>query len=270
MWTKTQWIVVWYDLINTMHSGSDHPTDSHSIVCSLTSPRSMSSSQPLTSTDASNGASSPADRDSTFEESEDRLSAADLEALRNRDPHAVKAYIYGNKAYLRNVLRRFTASEEAARDLLQETFFQALRSLPNFRGESKLTTWLYSIAKNVALARYRKNQRRTAHEENTLSRIAAEQDSHPGSPVGESATWNPAAQATQNEEKALVHEALDELSESYRRVIELRDLKERTTKEVAEELDLTRVNVRVRLHRARTKLAEILTERLEPDYQVAG
>lgn len=221
-------------------------------------------------TDAINGPSTSADEAASRDKSDDRLSDADLEALRNRNPEAVRKHIYGNKEYLRNVLRRYTESEEAARDLVQETFFQALRSLPDFRGESKLTTWLYSIAKNVALARYRKSQRRTAHEENTLSRMAARRDGHPGSPVGESASWNPAEQTTQNEEKALVHEALDELSENYRRIIELRDLKELTTKEVADELGLTRVNVRVRLHRARAKLEAVINERIEPDYQVAG
>lgn len=222
------------------------------------------------STPPATNASTVTDLDSTEDASSEGLSSSELEALRNRDPEAVRTHIYGNKEYLRNVLRRFTASDEAARDLVQETFFQALRSLPKFRGESKLTTWLYSIAKNVALARYRKSQRRTAHDENTLSRIAAERGGHPGSPVGESTSWNPAEQTTQNEEKALVHEAMGELSETYRRVIELRDLKELTTKEVAEELDLTRVNVRVRLHRARTKLEEVINDRIEPDYQVAG
>lgn len=223
----------------------------------------MSSPRPSKPTDATNEAASR-------EKSDDRLSEADLEALRNRNPEAVRKHVYGNKEYLRNVLRRYTESEEAAQDLVQETFFQALRSLPDFRGESKLTTWLYSIAKNVALARYRKSQRRTARKENTLSRMAVRRDGLPGSPVGELASSNPVEQTTQNEEKALVHEALDELSENYRKVIELRDLKELTTKEVAEELGLTRVNVRVRLHRARAKLEAVINERIEPDYQVAG
>lgn len=198
-----------------------------------------------------------------------RLSEAELEALRQRDPEAVRRHIYGNRGFLRSVLRRFTETEETARDLLQETFFQALRSLPDFRGESKLSTWLYSVAKNVALARYRDDKRRSPLEEETLTRVAAHRDGRPAPPSGEAPSWNPAEETTRNEEKALVHDALEELSTNYRQVIELRDLEELSTKETAERLGLTRVNVRVRLHRARKKLKEALDGRVDVDYQPA-
>jgi RNA polymerase sigma-70 factor (ECF subfamily) len=203
-------------------------------------------------------------------ETPDRLSDAELEALRNRNPEAVRRHIYGNKDYLRSVLRRYTETDETARDLLQETFFQALRSLPNFRGESKLTTWLYSIAKNVALARYRKDKRRSPLEEETLTHVAAHHTERSTDPSGESPTWDPSAEAVRSEETALVQDALEELSENYREVIELRDLKELSTEETAERLGLTRVNVRVRLHRARTKLKGLLDDRLDADYHVAA
>ena len=194
-----------------------------------------------------------------------RLSDDELDALRNRNPAAVRRHIYDNRGYLKNVLRRFTETEDTAQDLLQETFFQALRSLPTFRGDSKLSTWLYSIAKNVALARYRKDKRRSPLDEETLMRVAAQADGPPA-PSGEAASWDPAEQTTRNEERALLHEALEELSDNYRKVIELRDLQELSTEETAERLDLTRVNVRVRLHRARKKLETVLNDRLDADY----
>jgi RNA polymerase sigma-70 factor (ECF subfamily) len=198
----------------------------------------------------------------------DRLSDAELEALRSRDPTAVQKHIYGNKDFLQSVLRRYTETEETARDLLQETFFQALRSVPDFRGESKITTWLYSIAKNVALARYRKDKRRSPLEEETLTRVAARSGERASG--GTYASWDPAEETTRNEEATLVRNALKELSENYRKIIELRDLQELSTKEVAERLGLTRVNVRVRLHRARQKLGEVLDGQFDPDYQLAG
>jgi RNA polymerase sigma-70 factor (ECF subfamily) len=203
----------------------------------------------------------------TPDDAPDRLSDDELQALRDRDPEAVRRHIYGNRDFLRGVLRRFTETEETARDLLQETFFQALRSLPNFRGESKLTTWLYSVAKNVALARYRKDKRRSPLEEETLTRVVAREEERGGSASGH-VSWDPVDETTRNEETALVHEALEELSENYREIIELRDLEELSTKEVAERLDLTRVNVRVRLHRARTKLKGVLDQRFDADYRV--
>jgi RNA polymerase sigma-70 factor (ECF subfamily) len=66
-----------------------------------------------------------------------------------------------------------------------------------------------------------------------------------------------------SERKRIVHDALQELPEHYRRVVQLRDLEEKSTAEAADQLDLTEVNVRVRLHRARKALREHLCERME-------
>jgi RNA polymerase sigma-70 factor (ECF subfamily) len=217
------------------------------------------------SSDTTDALPHPAASDpSSADETTDRLSEETLEALRNRDPKAVRRHIYGNKAFLQSV----TETEETAQDLLQETFFQALRSVPDFRGESKLTTWLYSIAKNVALARYRKDKRRSPLEEETLTRVAARSDERASG--GHHPSWDPVEETTRNEETSLVREALEELSANCRKIIELRDLEELSTKEVAERLDRTRVNVRVRLHRARQKLEEVLDGRLDANYQMAG
>jgi RNA polymerase sigma-70 factor (ECF subfamily) len=223
------------------------------------------SAAPTPHTDESSSPRSP----DTASSGDGRLSDAELEALRSRAPDAVRRHIYGNRDFLQSVLRRYTETEETARDLLQETFFQALRSLPDFRGESKLTTWLYSIAKNVALARYRKDKRRSPLEQETLTRVAAREEEH-GRPGAGHVSWDPVEETTRNEETALVRDALEELSANYREIIELRDLEEKSTREVAEELGLTRVNVRVRLHRARQKLTEVLDGRFDPDYHVAG
>jgi RNA polymerase sigma-70 factor (ECF subfamily) len=189
------------------------------------------------------------------------LTDADLEALRNRDPDAVRRWIYGNRDYIHSVLRRYSSNSERARDLVQEAFFQALRSLPNFRGDSKITTWLHSIAKNVALAQHRKDQRHSYLEEETLEHVHA--SSAPEEPTASS----PVQDTERDQKYALLYEAMEELSDSYRQIIRLRDLEERSTKEVADELGLTRVNVRVRLHRARTALREALESRFDDAYR---
>jgi RNA polymerase sigma-70 factor (ECF subfamily) len=194
------------------------------------------------------------------------LSDDELRALRNRKPDAVRRFIYERRDYIEAVLRRYSVDAEVARDLLQETFFQALRSLPNFRGESKITTWLHSIAKNVALARYRKNKRQSCLDEETLEHI------HATSASGSAPTAypDPVRRAERAQEKSFLYDAMDELSESYREVLQLRALEEKSTKEVAEELNLTRVNVRVRLHRARKALRTTLEGRFDDSYHAAA
>lgn len=194
------------------------------------------------------------------------LSDADLEALRNRDPEAVRRWIYGHRDYIHSVLRRYSEDDETARDLVQETFFQALRSLPEFRGDSKITTWLHSIAKNVALTRHRENKRHSYLEEETLEHVQA--TSRPDTLA--STTSTPVEHAERDDENGLLYEAMGTLSESYRQIIRLRDLEERSTKEVAERLGLTRVNVRVRLHRARKALRDELEDRFDDAYETAA
>ncbi|WP_103029486.1 RNA polymerase sigma factor [Salinibacter altiplanensis] len=187
---------------------------------------------------------------------------AALQALRNRDPDAVRRWIYGHRDYIEGVLRRYSNDAGAARDLVQEVFFQALRSLPNFRGDAKITTWLHSIAKNVALARYRDDQRRSCLDENTLEHMHARAEG------GEAPSYRgPVEEAERGQEHRLLYDAMEELSESYREVLRLRDLEEQSTKEVAEALGLTRVNVRVRLHRARTALRDELESRFDEAYE---
>ena len=192
------------------------------------------------------------------------LSDGELQALRNRDPEMVRRHIYGRRDYILSVLKRYSGTPGTAPNLVQETFFQALRSLPNFRGDSALTTWLYSIARNVALSHYRESKRCTSVDQETLTRVAETTDG----PFSKStpATWNPADETVQGEEWTLLYDALDQLSESHREIIELRDLEELSTREAAERLGLTRGNVRVRLHRAHKKLKAILAPQVDPDY----
>lgn len=188
------------------------------------------------------------------------LTDQDLEALRAREPEAVRRWIYGNRDYIHGVLQRYTNSSGRARDLVQEVFFQALRSLPTFRGDSEIRTWLYAIAKNVALNHHHKDQRYSHLDEPTLEAVRARMT------PDDSASPDPATETAQEQRHTFLYEAMEELSDSYREIIRLRDLEEQSTKEVARQLGLTRVNVRVRLHRARAALRDALETRLDGAY----
>ena len=218
-----------------------------------------------TSTDATtSGRSAPTASDRPSEPASDRRAsppeptAADLEALRRRDPAAIKRWVYGNRHIVRGFLRTMVADDERAGELLQETFFQALRSIDRFRGDAKVSTWLCSIARNLAFRHFNQQDRYTTVPAETLEwmehRRAPARSAAPGA--------DPRRQTERAERKALVHAALQELPASYREVIQRRDLDEESTAEVAEALGLTRVNVRVRLHRARQRLEALLRPRL--------
>jgi RNA polymerase sigma-70 factor (ECF subfamily) len=157
---------------------------------------------------------------------------------------------YSKRLY--RVALRLSGNPSDAEEILQDTFVQLHRKLEGFRGESKLSTWLYRIAVNAALMHRPKRAPERALEER-LPRFDA------------SGTWerldvdySRPARADELLEKrqlaAAALTALDELPDLYRVPFVLRDLEGLETDEVASLLDLDVVLVRQRLHRARVFL----------------
>ena len=189
-----------------------------------------------------------------------------LQALQNRDPRAVERWIYVHRDLLFRFLFKMVKDRSVAREIVQETFFQALRSLSSFRGDSKVSTWLCGIARNLAYKHFRAQDRYTTAESDTLEFLS---QTVPDAPqVG--AHSHPRRNTERTERKELLHAALGELPASYREIIQMRDLQERSTQEVADALNLTEVNVRVRLHRARKKLKSLLQSSLATEHGVAA
>lgn len=180
--------------------------------------------------------------------------APNVHALRQRDEHAFRCLVEQERERLYRFVLKIIHDEDEAENVVQETFAEAYRQIDNFRGDSKVSTWLFSIARHLAYGFLRKSKRHNYLEHDTIEYLHATQD---GSTSGS------LEEVEQAERKQIVREAIDELPPHYRRVVELRDLQERSTAETAEALGLTSVNVRVRLHRARTELRDHLCARME-------
>jgi RNA polymerase sigma-70 factor (ECF subfamily) len=137
-----------------------------------------------------------------------------------------------------------------AEEIAQEAFLRAHRSVAGFRGDAKLSTWLYAITSRLCLNRLASGERRAAHEgEESLERLRADVD--------------PAAHVERVELEAALQRAITELPEERRIVVVLRDFEGLSYEEIAAALDLQLGTVRSRLHRARTDLKEKL-ERFLP------
>ena len=187
--------------------------------------------------------------------------AYDLEALLAGDPAAFEALVRAESDRLYRVIVRIVRDDDEAKSLLQETFLQAYQRLGTFRGESKLTTWLYAIGINLARGSLRKRRRYDTYAEEDIERL--QPDFRMGIMYEDAyAPWSPLDGAERAERRRLVHEALDRLPEDYKTVIVLRDLEEHSTAETAEILEITPGAVRVRLHRARQALRALLDRHL--------
>ena len=160
-------------------------------------------------------------------------------------------------------LLRLTRDLALAEELTQETFLRVSRSLPNFRGDSRLTTWLYRIATHVYLDHRRKEAVRSADPRELPPDLVA------APAPGSSSSAGPRLPDRLFEDSEMgrcIREFVDRLPPEYRTVIVLHDLQGLTNPEIAEVLDCSLDTVKIRVHRARQQLRALLSENCELDY----
>lgn len=137
------------------------------------------------------------------------------------------------------LVSRWEADEDRALDLLQEAFVRVWRALPEFRGDSALSTWIHSIAVRTAMDRMREDSRRARREE-----VAGR---------GHSTEVADAPAARLDLERALAA-----LPDGQRRMLILHGIEGYRCREIAERLGVAVGTVRSQVHRARRKLKEAL------------
>lgn len=149
---------------------------------------------------------------------------------------------------------------ETAEDLVQETFFSALKAVEGFKGESSEKNWLFSILKNKIIDHYR---RRSASASvvsmNELSDIESDWFDADGSwnkaktPVD----WNPSANALEQKEiRRIILWCKDHLKLLQQQVFTLKYLEDLDSDEICKVLNISSSNYWVLLHRARLQMRE--------------
>jgi len=183
------------------------------------------------------------------------------DADRNLDFDALVAK-YEKKIF--NVIYRFIGDYEEATDLTQETFISAFRHFDRFRGEAKVFTWLYQIARNLCINRVRQRDRQRALRIESLDQPRDPEDDE--GMTREVADWSSAPQ-TVLEDKELrqrILAAIDALPPDYKEVVVLREFQNMSYNDIVVATGLTLENVKTRLSRARA----MLRRKLEPYYRM--
>ncbi len=177
-------------------------------------------------------------------------------ALRRGAPDALGELVDRYGARLYTFAARMCHNDEDAKDILQDTFLAALCSVGDFRGEAKLSTWLFRIAVNACRKMHRRGKFEPAHhlglddvepwdEEQAFLACAAE---------------TPEAALLRVDSREALQAAIAALPPSYRAVIILRDVEGLSTEEAADALGVTAAAVKVRLHRARLAVRGLLAQ----------
>ena len=157
--------------------------------------------------------------------------------------------LHENKVY--HLALRLCSNPEDAADVAQEAFLSAWRGLPNFRGESGFTTWLYRLVNNAAIDHLRKAKKQRAD-------ISMDDEEAPLEAADPAPTPHEAAEG-QELQQAVAH-GLGQLREDHRQVLVMREIQQLSYEEIAQALDLDLGTVKSRLSRARNSLRKILLE----------
>jgi RNA polymerase sigma-70 factor, ECF subfamily len=188
-----------------------------------------------------------------------------LDRLRAGDPDAFESLVRTQCARLLAVARHLLDAEEDARDAVQEAFLMAFRALPRFRGDSSLGTWLHRILINAALMKVRRRIRRAETPiEDLLPRFDGLGRHAEPVEICDPSASSPEAVASNGELRRTIRECVSRLPRSHRIVLILRDIEGLSTPDVARILCLTPNAVKIRLHRARLALRELLAPHFRP------
>jgi RNA polymerase sigma-70 factor (ECF subfamily) len=153
--------------------------------------------------------------------------------------------------------RRLTGNEEDARDVVQEAYLRAWKSIGKFRGDSAFSTWLYRITANTASTHVQRRRRQRA-----------EPFAEGFDPVDDRAERQIGEAAESADSLDRISAALDELPAKLRNVVVLKDVYGLPHEAIADELGISVAAAKVRLHRARRKLRDVLYEEGEAAHAV--
>jgi len=181
-----------------------------------------------------------------------------LTALREREPTAAESLIlaYGDRAY--RLASRITGNAHDAEEAVQDAFWNVVRKIDTFRGDSAFGSWLYRIVSNAA---YEKMRRRPqAFVDISLDEVLPPFNED-GRHAGMLRDWSSSLDdpAVQTELRGVLSSAVSELPAHYRAVMVLYDVEGLSMAEVADALGITVPTAKTRVHRARLLLRKRLS-----------
>ena len=172
-----------------------------------------------------------------------------IKRFQNGDRQSYNELVFRYKDKILNFLYRFMHDIDLAQDLAQETFLKVYIKKDSYREISKFSTWLYTIASNLAKTELRKIKRRKTY---SISEISISEREH-----------NYFIDEDNNDklddnEAKILHKSIFELEQDFRTIIILREIQELSYENISKILKLPLGTVKSRINRGKLKLREIL------------
>ena len=175
---------------------------------------------------------------------------AAITATLRGDPHAFAWLVQQYKHMVHTICFRILKNTEEAEEATQDSFVKAYQHLDRFKGTSRFSTWLYSIAHRTAISQLRKHGTPTIPIEQVMA----------GGPISTSAHG-----LEQSDRRAALNKALDRLPPEDAALISLFYLDELSIEEIVTVTGSSASNVKVKLHRLRKRLLELLQNELKEE-----
>jgi RNA polymerase sigma-70 factor (ECF subfamily) len=170
-----------------------------------------------------------------------------IDRARRGDRAAFAALVRAHQDEVYTLARRLVGDPDLASDVAQETLIRAWRALPKFRGDSRLSTWLYRITVNTAWTQKKRAKRHAGPSIDDLHDLAAPEDS-----------THPVFAGEMMELRGRLRWALARLPAPQRQVVVLKDVYGWSHAEISQAIGISETAAKVRLHRARARLARDL------------
>jgi RNA polymerase sigma-70 factor (ECF subfamily) len=186
--------------------------------------------------------------ESAVKRADDPVSPELLERCKRGDESAWNELVGSTYREVYTLCFRILGNADDAAEATQDAYVKVWRGLARFRGDALFSTWLYRVATNAALSKRRARQRRRAHEREPADEVLAQ--------VASSGSVEDAAGA--RVEVRALEKALASLPEIYRDAVLLRDVYGLSIDEVARHLRVSDTAAKVRVHRGRKRLREMV------------
>jgi RNA polymerase sigma-70 factor, ECF subfamily len=183
-----------------------------------------------------------------------------IERLRGRDERAFNELVQRYEQRVFRLMFRMLARRDEAEDMVQEVFVQVFKAIETFRGESKLSTWIYRIAVNLCKNRAKYLSRRRSDVQDEFENSAEWRPLQEGNGVTVGETTRPDQLVQGYQLEHIVRLCIAELDPDFREALVLRDIEDLPYEEIVDITGLPEGTVKSRIHRARSMLKQRIAE----------
>lgn len=179
-----------------------------------------------------------------------------IERLRGRDERAFNDLVQRYEQRVFRLVFRMLGRRDEAEDMVQEVFVQVFKAVESFRGDSKLSTWIYRIAINLCKNRAKYLSRRRSEAQDEFEQMSEWRSLHEGRGVTVGETNRPDQVVQGYQLETIVRLSIAQLDADFREVLVLRDIEDLPYEDIMEITGLPEGTVKSRIHRARAMLKQ--------------